>query len=55
MEPFIWLVLEFFLKFIFLASDVAINLDTRKRERALLISAEETEQRPTLKETDQDT
>ena len=55
MEPFIWLVLEFFLKLIFLVSDVVINIDTRKRERALLNSSQDTEQRPTLKEKDQDT
>lgn len=55
MEPIIWLVLEFFLKLIFLAFDVVINIDTRKRERALLKSAKDSEQRPRLKEKDQDT
>jgi len=55
MEPFIWLVLEFFLKFFFLASDVVINIDTRKRERALLNSRKEEKQHPVLEEKDQDT
>jgi len=55
MEPFIWLVLEFFLKLIFLGLDIGINIDTRKRERALLESDKDKKQHPLLEEKDQNT
>jgi len=55
MEPFIWLVLEFFLKLIFFGLDIVINIDTRKRERALLKSGKDEKQHPILEEKDQGT